>query len=57
MKFKQTWFKMSPGEKHYLANVCRNCIQANGSCVRREPYVGLCAKNDAVEMIIDRRSK
>ena len=35
-----------------LRDICKNCLSANGQCIKNEPaYIGLCAKNDKEELI------
>ena len=41
----------------YLKMICRNCKKANGCCIKDEPYIGLCAKNDREEHIEMREKK
>lgn len=34
-----------------LREICKNCLEANGYCIKDYGYIGLCAKNDKEELI------
>lgn len=42
---------MTSKEKRHLNLICKRCKKANGRCIKMDPYVGLCAENDAEELL------
>lgn len=48
---------MTDSEKEWLDSICKNCLKANGYCIKDDPYIGLCAKNDKEELLEYYREK
>ena len=42
---------MINSEKEWLEFICKNCLKANGYCIKNDPYIGLCAENDKEELL------
>lgn len=42
---------MTDSEKKWLKSICKNCLKANGYCIKDDPYIGLCAENDREELL------
>lgn len=42
---------MTEAEKKWLESICRNCLEANGECIKDDPYIGFCAENDRDELL------
>lgn len=42
---------MKESANEWLNSICKNCIKANGYCIKDDPYIGLCAKNDRDELL------
>lgn len=47
---------MTNSEKEWLESICKNCLEANGYCIKNEAYIGLCSKNDRDELLEMKRS-
>jgi len=42
---------MNNSEKKWLKSICKNCLKANGECIKDDAYIGLCAENDKEELL------
>lgn len=49
--------KRNMTDTEYLEMICKNCLKANGECIKKGIYIGLCAENDREELLELRKGK